>query len=246
MSSQSARLSTEDCPDATFRLLAILLGRPLGEVREGEPIGSAEYIPIIDDEVRQRIAADNLADVPTTIEVTACLSRTALLHYSRDVRESAFASLANHDRFLAGVLAHAATFSSDDELRESALRVLFETDAFLGSQRCQEMSTSDPDGPLRHQAIELLRDYASKSAPLTNSDSVETEQTGRLAAAILYDSSVGESRRMESIKHLLDTNLTVGAAVLSSVQAEPNSRFSQQISEILRRYFPSLFTLLVQ
>jgi hypothetical protein len=246
MSSQSARSSTEDCPETTFRLLAILLGRSLGEVREGESMGSAESIPIIGDEVRQRIAADDLADVPTTIEVKACLSRAALLHHSNDVKMSAFASLAKHDLFLAGVLALAATFSSDSELRWCALRVLFEINSTLGFQRSQDISTSDPDESLRHQAIELLRDYATQSTPPTNSDSVETEQTGRVIAAILNDTSLGESRRMEGIQQLLDTNLTVGAAVLSSVQAQPNSLFSQQISQILRRYFPSLFTLLVQ
>ena len=131
MISQSARLSTEDCQEKTLGFLAALLGRSFDAVMAREPVDQTATLPVINDEVHQRIAADDLADVPTTIEVTACLSRTALLHYSRDVRESAFASLAKHDRFLAGVLAHAATFSTDSELGWCALRVLFEIDRTL-------------------------------------------------------------------------------------------------------------------
>ena len=225
-------------------LILALLGKSYDSLNEAPGVSSG--LPVIDDEVRQRIAAQELANVSTSVEVIACLSRTALGHYKKDVRESALTSLAKHDQSLAAAVSYAATFSADSEFRESALSSLFEIDPCLGSKRAEVIKSSDADSSVLRFAAELLIDYSAGQSKGDNHNSKNSEAIGKLIAEILYNHSVTEAARIESIEHLVKTNNLVAAVILSSIEADSTSQIGQKVTDILKQNYPELFAMLSQ
>ena len=223
-------------------LILALLGKSY-DLRNEAP-GVSTGLPAIDDEVRQRIAAEELSHVPTSVEVIACLSHTGLLNYSSDVRESAFSSLANHDKSLAAAVTFAATFSTDSEFRERALSSLFEIDPCLAAQRAEVLKSSDPNSSVKRFAEELLIDYSDVQLQQANPVSKDSESTGKLIAEILYNKSAKEIERIECLEQLVKTQSVVAAVVLSSIQADPESLIGRKVPGLLKQNFPELFRIL--